>query len=156
MDKKSETERLIQPEEIEVKALLKQNSLLEVILDQIDAFIYVKDNKGRYKYMNQNYHELFNLSHDDWKGKSDSEFLDEDSAQKIRRNEQKVLTEGKPNKFEEIISVDGMERHFISYKVPLNNGTGYSNWICNFATEITGFKKDIPVLEGFEVSHKKN
>lgn len=149
-------EKKLQPKKLmlsEAQASDEKNSLLEVILDQIDAFIYVKDSKGRYRYANDKYHELLNFTHNDWEGMSDFEFMNEESAQQVRRNEQQVLANGESTSFEETIIVDGRERYFVSYKIPLSTDTGYRNWVCNFATEITDFKKEIPVLEGFEVSN---
>jgi len=151
MKKKSEAERLLRFEGTTIQALLEKSRLLEMILDQIDALIYVKDTEGRYKYMNRNYHELFNFPHNEWEGRSDNELLNEDSAIKIRRNEQEVLMKGEPDSFEEVINVDGRERHLISYKVPLTSTESYSGWICGFATDITDFKREAPELECNEI-----
>lgn len=141
---------MIQADKYKAEALRKKNSLLKMVLNQIDAFICVKDSKGRYKYVNQNYHELFNLPEKEWMERTDVEFLDQDSVQKIRRHEQEVLLKGEPASFEEVIPIEGRDRLFISYKVPLTDASEYGDWVCNFATEITGFKNEIPVFEGYE------
>lgn len=151
MEKQSETKKMSLPEEVSIQALNNRNRLLEAILDNMDTFICVKDSQGKYKYVNQNYHHLLNVSANGWKGKTDFELFDGEGAEKIRRNEEKVLRSGKPDDFEEEIMVDGKKRHFISYKIPMTNRYGFGEWVCTFATEITDFKKARPVLEGYEL-----
>lgn len=151
MKNKSESKRTIQPQKMNVPESHDKSRLLEAILDNMDTFIYVKDSEGRYKYVNHKYQDLLGLPDAKCKGKTDFEFLDISVAEKIRSNEQEVLATGEPNNFEEVITVGGKQRHFISYKIPMSNRHGFGDWICNFATEITDFKKEVPVMEGHEL-----
>lgn len=151
MEKQPDTKQLFQPEEAKRQTLSNKSRLLEAILDNIDTFIYVKDSQGRYKYINRKYHNLLHFPDNEWKGKTDHDFMDGGAAEKIRRHEHEVLRSGMPNSFEEVITIDGIQRQFISYKVPLSNKYGFGEWVCSFATEITDFKKELPVLEGYKL-----
>ena len=50
--------------------------MLNALLNNINAYIYVKDCSGHYVYVNQKVADLFGLSAADIVGKEDSEFFD--------------------------------------------------------------------------------
>ncbi|WP_413284335.1 EAL domain-containing protein [Vibrio sp. MA40-2] len=64
---------------------------LRIILDSIDAFVYLKDISGKYLFANKSAREQFGLSFDEMLGKSDYDLFDEQTAKRIEQVDQRVL-----------------------------------------------------------------
>ncbi|MDV7104958.1 ABC transporter substrate binding protein [Vibrio sp. TH_r3] len=64
---------------------------LRIILDSIDAFIYLKDLSGKYLFANKLTREQFGLSFDEMLGKTDYDLFDNNMAKKIEQVDQRVI-----------------------------------------------------------------
>ncbi|MDR8392802.1 PAS domain S-box protein [Aliifodinibius sp. S!AR15-10] len=71
--------------------LLKQQKLLEAIMEQSGSFIFVKDVDGPYRLVNKEFRKTFGLEQEDIIGKTDSELFEEKFAAKIIKDDKRVL-----------------------------------------------------------------
>ena len=62
------------------KALEKSEALLQAILDNSTAMIYIKDVDGKYLLTNRHFDNLFHLSKEQITGKTDGDIFPEDKA----------------------------------------------------------------------------
>jgi PAS domain S-box-containing protein len=113
---------------------------LQAILDQTIAVIYVKDLEGRYLLINRHYEELFGISREQARGRSDADIFPKDIAAKFHENDLKVLAEGRTLEFEEVAPhKDGLHT-YISIKFPLLDSGKKPYAICGISTDITARK----------------
>lgn len=102
------------------KQMREQKELLDTVLNNADAGIFMKNDQSRYLYANQNIASLFNLSQDELVGKTDFELMSTKEAEKFARTDRKVLSSEKKLKTEEAITAhDGITRHYWTIKIPL-------------------------------------
>ena len=74
---------------------------LSVILESVDAYIYLKDKQGRYLFANRPVLDLFNASLDQVVGQGDERFFDASTAANLRVNDSRVLIDGETLRREE-------------------------------------------------------
>ncbi|MDD3343096.1 MAG: diguanylate cyclase [Sulfurospirillaceae bacterium] len=123
--------------------LMQSEAKLATILESVEAYIYIKDTQYRYTYANKKTCEYFGKPLEDVLGKDDRIFFDDETFQKLRSNDQKVIQYGESITIEEINTTQKgrMYRTFLSTKIPLidENGTIYA--LCGISTDISERKK---------------
>ena len=97
----------------------RNRRLLQSIMDNTDALIYVKDTFGRYLLVNRTWTELLDMPADAVIGRSDGEIFPADVAAKFVENDERVRSTLKAESIEEMAIVKGEERVFLSNKFPL-------------------------------------
>jgi diguanylate cyclase (GGDEF)-like protein/PAS domain S-box-containing protein len=98
----------------------EQKQLLDLVLHNIDAYVYMKDAERRYRYANPKVAELYGLSQADINGRRDEEILSATDAEGFAIADREVLAHGKKVCTEEIfVKPDGEVRHYWSIKMPL-------------------------------------
>ncbi len=122
--------------EKEVK-LREGEGRLQAILDHSPAAIYVKDLEGRYLLINRTFEQLTRINREKILGKSDFEIFTKDVAEVFRANDQRVLTSGEPEEYEE---VNGF-RTSLSIKFPLRDSRGRVYALCGISNDITERKR---------------
>jgi len=125
-------------------AEIQQNEQkLNLILDNVDAYIYLKDTDYHYLYVNKAVQTLFNQSLFDIVGKDDAAFFDEQTARKLRGNDEQVILAGKKIVEEEVNTAsDGsITKAFLSVKLPLRREDGSIYALCGISTDITARKQ---------------
>ncbi|MBU1937039.1 PAS domain S-box protein [bacterium] len=123
------------------KSLQKRQKMLNSILDNSSAVIYVKDVEGRYLLINERYETLFNISKEDIIGKTDYDLFPIDTVEVVRENDLKVLRQNEQLQFEEIVPHEDGLHTYISVKFPLYNENGFPYATCGISTEITERKQ---------------
>lgn len=124
-------------------ALRDNEKKLSEILENVDAFIYLKDTQGRYQFANRPLREFFGASQGHIVGQSDDQFFTRETAERLRRNDQVILLEGKTLKIDETNlqrTQGGISTHF-SVKIPLRNERGDIYALCGISTDITERKR---------------
>lgn len=117
--------------------LIERNQLLSTILSNVDAYVYLKDHEGRYRYANQKVVELYGRPAHDIVGHTDLELLKPEVASRLVQLDRSVLDSSTRQAREElVIGADGCERHFWSIKLPLKL-PGQPPCLIGFSTEIT-------------------
>lgn len=140
-----------------VEAELKseqQKMLLSAVINQTESIIYVKDQEGRYKLVNDRHLDLLGLSREEVIGKTDAELFDTEFAREVMANDEKVLKTGKAMEFEEELQVGGETIKYLSIKNTLKGIPGFENCICGISTDITEREKAYHQLQ--ERNKEKN
>lgn len=102
----------------------KQKLLLDTVLNNIDAMVYMKDADGRYVYANACAAAILGQSQEGIQGKRDEEIMSRTEADRLGRMERQVLELGQRVSGEDVlVDASGQERHFWLMKIPvLENG----------------------------------
>ena len=120
-----------------VEELVQRNELLDTILANVDAAIYLKDQQGRYLYANGPVLALYARQLADLVGRTDRELMPPEIAARVAEYDAEVLAgEGDEEREETIIGADGCKHHFRSRKVRLQL-PGQPTCLIGFSTEIT-------------------
>ena len=125
------------------EALLASERKLSAILDNVDAYIYLKDTEGRYLFANRPVLELWQVGLDEVVGRDDSQFFDADTVENIKRNDARVLRDGATVRAEETNTVPstGATATFLSTKLPLLREDGSIYALCGISTDISRRKQ---------------
>ncbi len=119
---------------LEVK---KSEVLMESILDNMPAIIFLKDLTGRYLFANRRFMEVSGRSREQIKGKTVFDVSKPELAKVADENFQKVLDTGKPVEFEEtVIYPDGPRSH-LAIKFPVRNLEGQIFAVAGISTDIS-------------------
>ena len=122
------------------KALRKSEALLQAILDNSTAVIYIKDVDGKYLLTNRHFDNLFDIAKEQITGKTDGDIFPEDKAAALRENDLKVLESSSPLTIEEIIPQDDGPHTYISLKFPLCNSEGKAYAVGTISTDVSDRK----------------
>lgn len=124
----------------QTESALKLNQLLiQSILDQTSAVIFIQDLEGRYLLVNKQFEKLFHKSAAEVIGKKTMDLFPKNLADKLDENNSKVIELRTPIAVEEVITKD--ENMFISNKFPLFNEQGLLYAIGEVATDISELKQ---------------
>ncbi|MGW8160645.1 MAG: PAS domain-containing protein [Desulfobulbales bacterium] len=111
------------------------------ILKYTPDVVYVKDREGRYVLINSRFEQLFGVSNEEIRGKTDYEIVAAEVADEFRQNDLRVLREGKSMQFEERVTHNNEVHTYLSVKFPVYDETGAVNGVCGISTDITVVKK---------------
>ncbi len=120
-------------------ALRASEQKLTGILDNVDAYIYLKDTEGRYLFANRPVRELWHAQMEDIVGFGDEKFFDATTTANIRHNDKLVLEQGLTVREEETNTVPATGETFtyLSTKLPLRCEDGSIYALCGISTDIT-------------------
>ena len=126
------------------QALRENEKLLSDILENVSAYIYVKDTQGRYLFANRLLRELFDAPMGEVVGYDDYKFFDADTAAERRADDLRVLQGGETIQAEETSPniLTGLTAVYLSVKLPLRHEDGSIYALCGISTDITE-RKDI-------------
>ncbi len=111
--------------------------MLQNIIDNTSACIYVKDLQGRYLHINRQFETVFHVSRLDVVGKSDFDLFPPRLAEAFQHNDQTVLQTGKLLECEEVAPHDDGLHTYLSIKFPMRNDSGEIFAISGISTDIT-------------------
>lgn len=96
------------------------------LMDSLPSWIYFKDRDSKFIQVNKALAEYSGMAASDMIGKTDAEFLDEESARKNREDEIKILAsgEGRERFIEKESQPDGGESWVLTSKLPLRDRQG--------------------------------
>jgi PAS domain S-box-containing protein len=111
--------------------------LLQAIVDNSMAVIYVKDLSGRYLLVNRRYEDIFHLTREAILGRTDHDLFPQAAADAFRAMDERVALAGKALTEEETVpQVDGAHT-YLSVKFPLLDATGRPYAVTGISTDIT-------------------
>ncbi|CUS48025.1 MAG: GGDEF domain protein [Idiomarinaceae bacterium HL-53] len=116
---------------------------LRAVMDEVGAFIYIKDRDGRYLYANSQVQQLFGAPLEEIIGETDETFFDLDISNELRETDQRVMQEGLVQECEERNYVRGTDemRIYWSVKKPLFNEQKEIIGMYGISTDITDRKR---------------
>ncbi len=125
------------------EALRRNEELQNTILSNVGAFIYLKDTKYRYTYVNSKVCRLFGFPENEIIGKDDSHFFSTSSVMEILKSDRRVIEHGETITREEadLASQDKIPRTYWAVKIPLKDRFGNIYGLCGISTDITDLKR---------------
>jgi len=119
--------------------------------DNIPAFVYVKDTKSNYLFINRKCEELFNVTRKELVDRkyTDYDFFDTEMANQLRENDRLVMETGEFIEIEEIGIPEGKEnldlkaghRTYLALKFPLKGSDGRPIGVFVFSHDISRQKR---------------
>jgi len=108
-----------------------------LFMDNSSAAAWIKDEAGRYVYLNKVYEQRFHKGLQDWQGKTDFDMWPKTVAEQFRANDLKVMQTGQALEIDEtIVETDGSEQIWHSSKFSFCDVEGRC-FIAGVATEVT-------------------
>ncbi|WP_437893555.1 AAA family ATPase [Sorangium sp. So ce124] len=122
------------------QALKANQQMLQAIVDNSTAGIYLKDREGRFLLANRQVSTLLGVPSEQLLGSTDAEFFPAPVAEMIREHDRKVLEAGAPMEWEETVPLEDGLHTFLSVKFPLGEGA-VPHRLCGISTDITERKR---------------
>lgn len=118
--------------------LKRKQELLDTVLNNVDAYIYMKDKDYKYLYLNPKLASLFKMDPEEVVGKREEDFLSEEDTAHFRQMDRKVFKTGDVQSGEEEFTTpDGILHHYWSTKVPIKDKDGKIESYIGISTDIT-------------------
>jgi len=111
-------------------------SLLKLFLDHNPALSFVKDEKGKYLYVNRSFLKFFKINETDLLGKTDFEWLKEDIARQFTENDDRVRATGKCLETIETVEFPSGAIRSLVHKFPIVEPSG-KHLVGGIAIDIT-------------------
>ena len=124
-----------------IDELRNNQLLLQSILDNSTALIFVKDLEGRFLLINRRFEELFHVKREDLIGRTAYDLFPASFAAALHATDQSVIQSGKVIEAEQTVPHDDGLHTYISIKAPLFDETGKAYAMCAVATDITERKR---------------
>jgi PAS domain S-box-containing protein len=121
--------------------LRRSQHLLEAIINNSTAVIYVKDIVGRYILINRRFEELFHIKREAIAGKTDYDIFPREQADAFRAFDREVLAKDSVLEAEQSVSHDDGLHTYLSIKGPLVDGDGKPYAVCGISTDISERKR---------------
>jgi PAS domain S-box-containing protein len=121
-------------------ALQESQEQFQAFMENSPAMASMKDEQGRYVFVNKTMERVFGRSSADLRGLRTSDWLPPEVAQELVAHDAQVLSEDKPVEFEETIPAAGGWRHVLIFKFPFRNASG-KRFVGAVGTDITEHKQ---------------
>lgn len=123
------------------EAVRESERLLQSILDNSTAVVYMKDLHGKYLFINRQFATLFHTTKQKIVGRTDNDIFPREIAEAFVANDKKVEKIKNQIEFEETVPQDDGLHTYISIKFPLFDSDGNIYGICGLSTDITERKR---------------
>ena len=100
-------------------ALIENQKLFNQFMQHTPSIAFIKDLKGRYVYVNESYQKLFGLDLHSCIGKTDDELWPPEIAQKLKENDELVITLNEAIVKVEVIKINDETHHQLVSKFPI-------------------------------------
>ena len=119
------------------EALRKNQILLNSILNNSTAVIYVKNIEGKYILINRQYEKLFHVTQEEIIGKRDYDYFPKEVADELYEHDKEVMENCEVMEYEELIPHSDGTHIYISTKFPILNGGNEIYAVCGISVDIT-------------------
>lgn len=114
-----------------------QRKLLDTVLDNLEALVYITSRTGQFLYVNQALAKVLGGTPDQIIGRTHDEFYDPETVAALRKFDELVFATGETQSGEEpVVLPDGTTRIVWSVKVPLAH-LGQPDNLLGFSTDVT-------------------
>jgi PAS domain S-box-containing protein len=117
------------------RVAIEQRTLLDTVLDNLDAFVFMKDRDRRFRYVNAKMALALNQGAERIVGRSDREVMPADVADAAWERERAVF-DGKRRASQIEVDIDGVPRQLWEVKVPVRLDGEVGSVLC-VATDVT-------------------
>ncbi|MBO9574871.1 MAG: PAS domain S-box protein [Sphingobium sp.] len=124
--------------------------LLDGMLENTPAVIYMKDLEGRYLMVNRRFAEIFHVEREAMVGRTDYDMFPRKDADAFRTVDAIVAQSGRTFTEEEIVPQDDGLHIYLSIKSPLRDNTGRVSAVFGISTDITERKRAEEALAASE------
>ena len=118
-------------------ALQESYNLLETVINSTPDSIFVKDRQGRYQLMNAPGARMFNKSVEEIIGQDDTALFVPEIAAQFRQSDDRIITSGQTETYEETVFVQGEWRTYITSKTLYHDAQGNIMGLVGTAKDIT-------------------
>ena len=115
--------------------------LLQTIIDTIEGEVFVKDNKGKYLFVNRAFASDFGVDSKEVIGKDDYFVFSHDTAAILQENDRRIMAAKKAETIEESTILRGEHVTYLTNKVPLIGDDGNIFGLCGVGFDITRQKE---------------
>ncbi|HJT19276.1 MAG TPA: PAS domain S-box protein [Nitrospira sp.] len=122
-------------------ALKDQESLLRSVIDTATDAIFMKDQNGRYRFINQAGASVMGLLPEQVVGKTDRELFPPETASRLMGDDLQVLNGTEQRQFEHLIARAGQGRIFYSIKTPHRDRGGHIVGLVGVSRDMTEVKR---------------
>lgn len=135
----SQLQAEIQQRKTAEEALRESENRLATILDNVEAFIYIKDCNYQYQYANRPVRRLFGKTLQEIIGKTDAAFFDEATAAKLHEDDRRVIELGERIATENVYTdkQNAITSAYFTVNQPLRREDGSIYGLCGIATDIS-------------------
>jgi PAS domain S-box-containing protein len=118
-------------------ALQESQAFFHSFMNNSPAIAFMKDEAGRYVYVNEPFERVFGHKLNFLRGKTSFDWLPETAARKTHENDLEVLSNGKSQEIIEIVPmVDGSTHDWLVFKFPMTDGAG-RRFVAGVGVDIT-------------------
>lgn len=120
----------------------RSQEMIEAIIANSPAMIYVKDLAGHYLMVNQRFAETFRVAREAVVGKTDHDLFDKASADTYRAMDERVAAADRPLTEERTTLLDDGPHTYLSVKAPLHDDAGRAYAVFGISTDVTDQRRD--------------
>lgn len=128
----------------------RSQDMIEAIIANSPATIYVKDLAGHYLMVNQRFAETFRVARDAAIGKTDHDLFDKATADAFRAMDERVAAADRPLTEEETCPLDDGPHTWLSVKAPLRDDSGQAYAMFGISTDVTDQRRAAIALRDSE------
>lgn len=127
--------------------LSRQRALFDGFMRHSPAIAYLKDEEGRYAWVNAAFEQFFDLDEDEWRGRTDADIWGEEAGRLLRENDLAVLQAGEALEVEDVVPMEDGIHHWLAYKFPWRDEQG--------RTQVGGMAVDVTPLRRAEEERRQ-
>jgi two-component system cell cycle sensor histidine kinase/response regulator CckA len=116
--------------------------MIESVLNETRAVIYIKNLEGKFIFVNGQFCRIFDRTSAEILGKNDHELFPKEMADEFTANDQRVLRTKSHLEMEEVaIHADQTAHTYLSLKFPLHDSAGALSGVCGISTDISEHRR---------------
>lgn len=112
-------------------------ALLRAVTEGTSDAVYAKDAQGRYLLANDGTCRILGKSREEVLGKDDTALFSPDEARAVMVGDRRVMQSGATQTYEEVVTIGGEARTFLSTKGPMRDSQGQVSGLFGIARDIT-------------------
>lgn len=133
-----------------IEALNESEARFSAFMQHSPAMAFLKDQEGRYVYVNAAAERLFQKPAAEVMGKTDFDMFPEATARELRENDAAVMAGEQPLEVNErVVLPEGSAREWVVFKFPIQDRNG-RNYVAGTGVDVTEHRKDQAERERIE------
>jgi len=135
-------------------ALTRSEARFRSFMENGPALAFVKDEAGRYLYVNRAWEKLLGRSRREVEGKTDFEVWPQETAESLQANDRRAWESGQPLEMLETLTLpNGVTVYGLTVKFPLSDPAG-GRWLGGMVIDITQMKQEEAARRETEVRYQ--